>query len=59
MAWVIGIIGSIIAGGIIGFIARAIVPGKQNLSIPMTVGLGVVVDEDFFVEIQGGFLDRS
>lgn len=42
MAWVIGIIGSIIAGGIIGFIARAIVPGKQDLSIPMTVGLGIV-----------------
>lgn len=42
MAWVIGIIGSIIAGGIIGLIARAIVPGKQDLSIPMTIGLGVV-----------------
>ena len=42
MAWVIGIIGSIIAGGIIGFIARAIVPGKQDLSVPMTVGLGIV-----------------
>ncbi|MEL6983154.1 MAG: GlsB/YeaQ/YmgE family stress response membrane protein [Actinomycetota bacterium] len=42
MAWVIGIIGSIIAGGIIGFVARAIVPGKQDLSIPMTVGLGIV-----------------
>ena len=42
MSWIIGIIGSIIAGGIIGFIARAILPGKQDLSIPMTVGLGVV-----------------
>lgn len=42
MAWIIGIIGSIIVGGIIGFIARAIVPGKQDLSIMMTVGLGVV-----------------
>lgn len=42
MDWVIGIIGSIIAGGIIGFIARAIVPGKQDLSILMTVGLGIV-----------------
>lgn len=41
MAWVIGIIGSIIAGGIIGFVARAIVPGKQDLSVPMTVGLGI------------------
>ncbi len=42
MAWIIGIIGSIIAGGIIGVIARAIVPGKQDLSIMMTVGLGIV-----------------
>lgn len=42
MAWVIGIIGSIIAGGIIGFVARALVPGKQDLSVPMTVGLGIV-----------------
>lgn len=42
MAWIIGIIGSIIAGAIIGFIARAIVPGKQNLSIAMTAGLGIV-----------------
>ncbi len=41
MAWVIGIIGSIIAGGIIGFIARAILPGEQKLSLPATVGLGV------------------
>lgn len=42
MAWIIGIIGSIIAGGIIGALARAIVPGKQDMSVPMTVGLGVV-----------------
>ncbi len=42
MAWVIGIIGSIIAGGIIGFIARALLPGKQDLSVIMTVGLGIV-----------------
>jgi uncharacterized membrane protein YeaQ/YmgE (transglycosylase-associated protein family) len=42
VGWVIGIIGSIIAGGIIGFVARALVPGKQDLSIPMTVGLGIV-----------------
>jgi len=41
MAWVIGIIGSIIAGGIIGYIARALVPGKQDLSVMMTVMLGI------------------
>ncbi len=42
MAWVVGIIGSIIAGGIIGFLARGLLPGKQDLSILMTVGLGIV-----------------
>ena len=42
MGWIIGIIGSIIVGAIIGFIARAIVPGKQDLSLPMTAGLGIV-----------------
>lgn len=41
MGWIIGIIGSIIAGGIIGMVARAIVPGKQDLSASVTVGLGV------------------
>ncbi len=42
MGWIIGIIGSIVAGAIIGFVARAIVPGKQDLSTTMTVGLGIV-----------------
>ncbi len=41
MGWVIGIIGSIIAGGIIGAIARLIVPGKQDLSLVMTAVLGI------------------
>ena len=41
MGWIIGIIGGLIAGAIIGFIARAIVPGEQDISIPWTVGLGV------------------
>jgi uncharacterized membrane protein YeaQ/YmgE (transglycosylase-associated protein family) len=41
VSWIIGIIGSLIAGGIIGFIARAILPGKQDLSLMKTVGLGI------------------
>ena len=41
MAWFLGIIGSIIAGGIIGYVARAILPGKQDLSLGWTVGLGI------------------
>lgn len=38
---IIGFIFLLIAGGIIGFVARAIVPGEQNISIPWTVGLGM------------------
>jgi len=47
----IGLIVSIIVIGLIaGAIARLLVPGKQNISIPMTIVLGVVGS---FV---GGFL---
>jgi uncharacterized membrane protein YeaQ/YmgE (transglycosylase-associated protein family) len=35
-------IGFIVAGLIIGALARLIKPGKQNLSILMTLGLGLV-----------------
>lgn len=41
MGWIIGIIGGLIAGAIIGLIARAVVPGKQELSAGWTVGLGI------------------
>jgi len=41
MSWIIGLIGGAIAGAIIGFIARAVVPGEQNISVPWTIGLGV------------------
>ncbi len=44
------IISIIIVGLIAGALARLIVPGKQNLSIPMTILLGIVGS---FV---GGFL---
>lgn len=37
-----GIIGFLVAGLIIGALARLIKPGKQNLSLLMTLGLGVV-----------------
>lgn len=47
----IGLIVTIIVVGLIaGALARLLVPGKQNLSIPMTIVLGVVGS---FV---GGFL---
>jgi uncharacterized membrane protein YeaQ/YmgE (transglycosylase-associated protein family) len=39
-----------IAGAIIGALARLIVPGKQSMSIWMTIGLGVVA------AVIGGYL---
>ena len=44
------IIGLIIVGLIAGFIARAVIPGKQSIGILMTIVLGIVGS---FV---GGFL---
>lgn len=40
MIWTI--IGALIAGCIIGPLARLILPGKQNISLPMTILLGAV-----------------
>jgi len=36
------IIGAIIGGLIIGVLARLVLPGKQNISMLMTIGIGVV-----------------
>lgn len=36
------IIGAIIGGLIIGVLARLVLPGKQNLSIVMTIVIGIV-----------------
>ncbi len=41
LGWIVGIIGGMIAGAIIGFVARAIVPGKQDISVGWTIGLGI------------------
>lgn len=46
------IITLIIIGAIAGFIARALVPGKDSMSVPATILLGIVGS---FV---GGFLAR-
>ncbi|MCW2681009.1 MAG: putative rane protein [Frankiales bacterium] len=46
------IISLIIIGAIAGFIARALVPGKDSMSVPATIALGIVGS---FV---GGFLAR-
>jgi len=52
MGWLGTIIGLIIIGLIAGFIARAVVPGKQSLSVLQTIVLGIVGS---FV---GGFLGK-
>ncbi|HYH65818.1 MAG TPA: GlsB/YeaQ/YmgE family stress response membrane protein [Urbifossiella sp.] len=31
----------IVAGLFVGFIARALVPGRQKIGIPLTIGLGI------------------
>ena len=46
------IVGLIIIGFVAGFIARALVPGKQSMSIVQTIILGIVGS---FI---GGFLGR-
>ena len=32
----------LVFGLVVGFIARAIMPGRQSMSLPMTAGLGMV-----------------
>jgi uncharacterized membrane protein YeaQ/YmgE (transglycosylase-associated protein family) len=36
------IIGIVIVGLIAGALARLVVPGRQNISIPMTIAIGIV-----------------
>jgi uncharacterized membrane protein YeaQ/YmgE (transglycosylase-associated protein family) len=50
MHWLGLIISMIIVGLIAGAVARLLVPGRQNLSIPMTIVIGIIGS---FV---GGFL---
>jgi uncharacterized membrane protein YeaQ/YmgE (transglycosylase-associated protein family) len=40
----------VIAGAIIGALARLVVPGKQSMSIAITIGLGIVA------AVIGGYL---
>lgn len=39
---VLGIIGTIIFGAIVGILARLVLPGRQAISMVMTVVLGIV-----------------
>lgn len=36
------IIAAIVIGAIIGALARLVLPGKQSISIPVTIGLGAI-----------------
>lgn len=42
MEWIGTIIGALLAGIIIGPLARLLVPGKQNISVGMTILIGAV-----------------
>ena len=56
------IIGLLIVGLIAGFIARAVVPGKDAMSVPATIALGIVgsaVGGLIFGLITGGLRDRG
>jgi uncharacterized membrane protein YeaQ/YmgE (transglycosylase-associated protein family) len=59
------IIGLIIIGLIAGFIARALVPGRQAMTIPQTVLLGIVGSfiggflGHFLFHHGGGFVQTS
>ena len=39
---ILGVIGTIIFGAIIGMLARAVLPGRQSISAPITVILGII-----------------
>jgi uncharacterized membrane protein YeaQ/YmgE (transglycosylase-associated protein family) len=47
------IIGAIIVGAIIGYGARAILPGGQNIGLPKTIGLGILSNLVVSVLFQG------
>ncbi len=42
MQWVWTILGALLAGCIIGPLARLVMPGKQNVSVFMTIVIGAV-----------------
>jgi uncharacterized membrane protein YeaQ/YmgE (transglycosylase-associated protein family) len=42
MSWIWTIVGALFAGIIIGPLARLVMPGKQDISIPATIGAGAV-----------------
>lgn len=54
------IIGAIIVGAIIGALGRLLLPGKQNISIVMTILIGIVANVIVtFVVRQLGYSNNS
>lgn len=57
------IIAALVAGLIVGPLARLILPGKQNISVPMTILLGAVGAllgswlGSLFLDYEGGLLN--
>lgn len=56
MEWLWVIFWGIVAGVIIGPLARLVIPGKQNISLAMTIGIGAVgaIGGGFLYEAFGG-----
>ncbi len=44
MGFIFGLIGSVILGALTGVLARAVLPGTQNIGWGKTIGLGVVAN---------------
>lgn len=44
------VIGALIVGTIIGFLGRLVIPGRQDISVVMTIGIGIVA------ALIGGFI---
>jgi len=42
MGFILGLIGNIIVGAIVGYAARAVLPGAQDIGLGQTIGVGVV-----------------
>ncbi len=42
MTFILSLIGNIILGAIVGYAARAVLPGAQDIGVPQTIGVGVI-----------------
>lgn len=56
MEWLWVIFWGIVAGVIIGPLARLVIPGRQNISLIMTIAIGAVgaIGGGFLYEVFGG-----